>query len=118
MVADGGAAGAVGRALKRTRAMASKWRVRCAKDRLAGFSETGNRGAEAKYGEEAGRRILALLDTPPPGGYANWSGPLIAQAIGDVQFRYVWRFLRAQDRSRGTQVLARQQRSGICGQGG
>jgi hypothetical protein len=32
--------------------------VRYAKDRLADFSETGNCGAEAKYDEETGRRIL------------------------------------------------------------
>ena len=55
MAADGAATRAIGRALKCTTGTASKWRVRYAKDRLAGFSETGNRGAEAKYGEEAGR---------------------------------------------------------------
>ena len=32
---------------------------------------------------------------PPPAGYANWSGPLIAKALGDVHVQYVWRFLRA-----------------------
>ena len=95
MAADGAATRAIGRALKCTTGTASKWRVRYAKDRLAGFSETGNRGAEAKYGEEAGRRILAVLDTMPPDGYANWSGPLIANALGDVHVQYVWRFLRA-----------------------
>ncbi len=95
MAADGAATRAIGRALKCTTGTASKWRVRYAKDRLAGFSETGNRGAEAKYGEEAGRRILAVLDTTPPDGYANWSGPLIANALGDVHVQYVWRFLHA-----------------------
>jgi transposase-like protein len=95
MAADGAATRAIGRALGCTTGTASKWRVRYAKDRLAGFSETGNRGAEAKYGEEAGRRILAVLDTMPPDGYANWSGPLIAKALGDVHVQYVWRFLRA-----------------------
>jgi transposase len=95
MAADGAATRAIGRALGCTTGTASKWRVRYAKDRLAGFSEIGNRGAEAKYGEEAGRRILAVLDTPPPDGWANWSGPLIAKALGDVHVQYVWRFLRA-----------------------
>src|ERR1700751_4968357 len=95
MAAAGAAPRAIGRALRCTTGTASKWRVRYAKDRLAGFSETGNRGAEAKYGEEAGRRILALLDTMAPEGYANWSGPLIAKALGDVHVQYVWRFLRA-----------------------
>ena len=95
MAADGAATRAIARAMGCTIGTASKWRVRYAKDRLAGFSEVGARGAAAKYGEEAGRRILAVLDTAPPEGYANWSGPLIARALGDVHVQYVWRFLRA-----------------------
>ena len=95
MAADGAATRAIGRALGCTTGTASKWRVRYAKDRLAGFSETGNRGAKAKYGIEADRRILALLDTVPPKGYANWTGSLIAGALGDVHVQQVWRFLRA-----------------------
>jgi hypothetical protein len=35
-------------------------------ERLAGFDETGNRGASPKFGPETGRRILVLLDTKPP----------------------------------------------------
>ena len=94
MAADGAATRAIGRALGCTTGTASKWRVRYARDRLAGFSETGNRGAKAKYGTETDRRILALLDTAPPNGYASWSGPLIAKALGDAHVQYVWRFLR------------------------
>ena len=30
----------------------------------------------------------------PPEGYANWTGPLVAKALGDVNVQYVWRFLR------------------------
>jgi len=71
---------AIGRALGCTTGRASKWRVRYAKNRLAGFSEVGDRGAEAKYGKETDRRILTLLDAAPPKGYANWTGPLIAKA--------------------------------------
>jgi transposase len=95
MAADGVATRAIGRALGCTTGTASKWRVRYARDRLAGFSEVGHRGAEAKYGIETDRRILGLLDTPPPEGHASWSGPLIAKALGDVHVQYVWRFLRA-----------------------
>jgi hypothetical protein len=36
-----------------------------------------------------------VLDTATPDGCANWSGPLIAKALGDVHVQYVWRFLRA-----------------------
>jgi transposase len=95
MAAEGAATRTIGRALGCTTGTASKWRVRYAKDRLAGFSETGNRGAKAKYGIDAGRRILALLDTAPPEGCANWTGPLIAKALGDVHVQQIWRFLRA-----------------------
>jgi hypothetical protein len=40
------------------------------------------------------KRILVLLETPPPAGYARWTGPLLAKALGDVDVQYVWRFLR------------------------
>ena len=56
---------------------APKWRVRYARDRLAGLSEAGDRGAKAKYGREHQESIPAMLDRPPPGGYANWTAPLL-----------------------------------------
>ena len=43
-----------------------------------------------------GRRILAVLERPPPAGFARWTGPLIAAELGDVHEQHVWRFLRAQ----------------------
>lgn len=53
-------------------------------------------GPAPKYDSATGRRILALLDEPPPNGYAHWTGPLLAEALGDVHEQQVWRFLRAQ----------------------
>ena len=44
--------------------------------------ETGDRGAEPKYTAETGKRILALLDQPPPKGFARWSGSLLAEGLG------------------------------------
>ena len=96
LAADGLASRAIGRAVGCTPGTASKWRVRYAKDRLAGLSETGDRGAEPRYGSAHDRRILALLDQPPPAGYANWSAPLLARELGDIHEQYIWRFLRAQ----------------------
>ena len=87
---------AIGRTVRCTTGTASKWRVRYAEKRLAGLDETGDRGAEPKYTAATGKRILALLDQPPPAGYARWSGPLLAAALGDVDVQYVWRFLRGQ----------------------
>ena len=63
---------------------ASKWRVRFAANRMAGLSETGDRGAESKYGPEHGKRILAVLDQPPPAGYSNWTAPLLARELVDI----------------------------------
>jgi transposase len=96
LAADGLASRAIARAVGCTPGTASKWRVRYAKDRLAGLSEAGDRGAEPRYGSEHDRRILALLDQPPPGGYANWSAPLLARELGDIHEQYIWRFLRTQ----------------------
>ena len=73
-----------------------RWRVRYARDRLAGLSEVGDRGAKAKYGPEHQQRILAMLDRAPPAGYANWTAPLLGRELGDIHGQYIWRFLRAQ----------------------
>jgi transposase len=86
----------ISRRLRCTIGTASKWRVRYARDRLAGLSEVGDRGAEAKYGTEHQQRILAMLDRAPPAGYANWTAPLLARELGDIHEQYIWRFLRAQ----------------------
>lgn len=96
LAADGMATRAVARAVGCTTGTTSKWRVRYAEKRLAGLVETGDRGAEPRYTAETGRRILSVLDGLPPPGYARWTAPLIAKALGDVHEQYVWRFLRAQ----------------------
>jgi len=74
----------------------SCWRRRFADERLAGLEDKERPGPTPKYGAETGRRILAVLDQPPPRGFARWSGPLIAAALGDVHEQQVWRVLRAQ----------------------
>ena len=74
----------------------SLWRGRYAREGLAGLAEKPRPGPPAKYGAETGRRILAVLDRPPPAGFARWTGPLIAAELGDVSAQHVWRVLRAQ----------------------
>src|SRR4051794_7176772 len=95
LAADGHSSRAIARAVHCTPGTASKWRVRFAHHRMAGLKETGRRGAERKYGPAHDRRILALLDRPPPLGYANWTAPLMARDLGDIHEQYIWRFLRA-----------------------
>jgi len=74
----------------------SNWRRRFADYGLEGLKEKRRSGRKPIYGKVANKRILALLDKPPPEGYARWSGPLLAEALGDVDVQYVWRFLRGQ----------------------
>lgn len=97
LAAEGMATRAIGREAGCTTGTASKWRVRYAERRLAGLDETGQRGNGPKYTAGTDKRILAVLDSPVPEGFARWTGPLIANALGDVGVQYVWRFLRAQN---------------------
>ncbi len=41
-------------------------------------------GKKPIYGKATNKRILALLDKPPPRGYGRWTGPLLAKALADV----------------------------------
>ena len=96
LAASGKGSREIAREVRCTPGTASKWRVRYARDRVAGLSESGDRGAEPKYGPEHGRRILAALDRAPPAGYSNWTGPLLARELVNIHEQYIWRFLRAQ----------------------
>ena len=72
----------------------SNWRRRFAEEGLAGLKDRPRRSREPLYGPATNKRILAVLDRPPRPGHARRTGPLVAQALGDVDVEYVWRFLR------------------------
>src|SRR5436190_15175871 len=72
----------------------SNWRRRFAERGLGGLKDHPRAGKTPIYGKATNKRILALLEKPPPQGYARWTGPLLAKALGDVDVQYVWRFLR------------------------
>jgi transposase len=72
----------------------SNWRRRFADEGLAGLQDRPKPGKTPIYTKATDRRILALLGKPPPEGFARWTGPLLAKALGDVDVQYVWRFLR------------------------
>ena len=38
--------------------------------------------------------MLAVLEEPPPKGYAQWNGRRVAERLGDVSRDQVWRILR------------------------
>src|SRR6266849_9757263 len=73
-----------------------EWRRRFADHGLDGLKEKRRPGKKPIYGKATNKRILSLLDRPPPKGYARWTGPLLAEALGNVGVQYIWRFLRAQ----------------------
>jgi transposase len=75
-------------------ARVSKWRQRFAAGRLNGLGDAARPGKPATYGEQTERRVLRLLDEPPPEGYSQWNGRLLAEALGDVSADQVWRILR------------------------
>jgi transposase len=97
MAAEGLATRAIARDLGTMPRTVSLWRIRFAEAGLAGLADQPRPGgrSSAKYDETTDRRILAVLDGPPPAGYGRWTGGLVAEALGDVSDQYVWRFLRA-----------------------
>lgn len=75
-------------------ARVSKWRQRFAEGRLNAWSDATRPGKPQTYSEETQPRVLRLLDQPPPDGYAQWNGRLLAEALGEVSDDHVWRILR------------------------
>jgi transposase len=96
LAAGGLASRAIARELDCSRGVVSKWRTRFAAARLVGLADRPRSGKPKTYDASADRRILVVLDGPPPEGFARWTAPLIARALGDVSDQHVWRFLRAQ----------------------
>jgi transposase len=73
----------------------SLWRHRYADQGLEGLQDKPRPGKQPIYTKATDKRILRLLDKPPPEGFARWTGPLLAGALGDVDVQYAWRFLRS-----------------------
>jgi len=73
----------------------SLWRHRYADHGLEGLQDKPRPGKRPIYTKATDKRILRLLDKPPPEGFARWTGPLLADALVDVDVQYVWRFLRS-----------------------
>ena len=72
----------------------SKWRRRFLEQGIAGLFDLSRSGKPPRYNEATGQRILNVLDTDPPKGFARWNGPLVAKELGDVNVHQVWRVLR------------------------
>src|SRR4030095_15333324 len=62
-------------------ARVAKWRVRFARNRLAGLQDDPRpgRAEHLRYPQETTERILNQLNKPPPRGYSSWNGELVAR---------------------------------------
>ena len=96
LAAEGRSTRAIAKTVETMPRTVSLWRGRYAREGLAGLADKPRPGPPPKYDVETGRRVLAVLDRPPPAGFARWTGPLIAAELGDVHEQQVWRILRAQ----------------------
>ena len=58
----------------------SRWRQRYADQGLEGLQDKPRPGKQPIYTKATDKRILKLLDKPPPEGFVRWTGPLLAEA--------------------------------------
>jgi transposase len=94
LAAEGRSTRSIAKAVGVQPRIVSLWRHRYAEEGLEGLEDKPRPGKKPIYTKATDRRILRLLDKPPPAGFARWSGPLLAAALCDVDVQYVWRFLR------------------------
>lgn len=94
LAADGLSTRAIAKEVGVQPRIVSRWRHRYADHGLAGLEDKPRPGKEPLYTSATDKRILELLDKPPPAGFGRWTGPLLAQVLGDVDVQYVWRCLR------------------------
>ena len=70
-----------------------KWRQRFVRAGLRGLRDAPRPGAQRQYDDTFRKRILSVLEEPPPVGQATWDGPAVARAVGG-SVHAVWRVLR------------------------
>lgn len=84
----------IARKLKTRATTVSKWRKRFAEKRMDAIKDALRSGAPAKYDNKTLNRVLKVLDSKPPQGYARWNGRLVADTLKDVSKHHVWRMLK------------------------
>lgn len=94
LAADGLSTRAIAKEVGVQPRIVSLWRHRYADHGLDGLKDKPRPGKKPLYTPATDKRILGLLDTAPPAGFARWTGPLLAVALEDVDVQYVWRCLR------------------------
>ena len=96
LAAAGATTSAIAQQLETPPSRVSKWRLRFAEQRLAGLIDRPRPGKPARYDQATRKRILTMLDKPPPEGHATWTGRLLAEALDEVSKHQVWRVLKRQ----------------------
>jgi len=80
------------------------WRNRYIEIGLDGLLDKPRSGRPAKYDKAFRDKILKLIGTKPPKGYATWDGPLLAKEL-DVPADAVWSILRKEGYSLTTSSM-------------
>ena len=93
MADEGEGTNAIAEKLEVRPATVSKWRLRFARLGGGGPKEAPRPRQKRRYLPDDEKRVLQTLDQPPPSGYAQWNGSLVAQALS-LPAHYVWRVLR------------------------
>src|SRR5450631_887951 len=71
----------------------SKWRKNFAFWGSKGLFDRSRSGKPVTYDDAFRKRVLALLEQPPPAGMSHWDGPAVAEKLGSSVYA-VWRVLR------------------------
>jgi transposase len=79
LLAEGCSTRAIAKTVGMQPRIVSHWRHRFTDEGLAGLEDKPRPGKKPIYMQATGKRILALLDKPPPAGFARWNGPLLAR---------------------------------------
>ena len=69
------------------------WRRRFDREGLTGLADRPRSGKPQRYGADFRKKVLAVLETPPPKGQAGWDGPAVARHL-KTSVHAVWRVLR------------------------
>ncbi len=69
------------------------WRQRCIEKGLDGLMDKPRSGRPAIYGDDLRNKVLKLIGTQPPKGFATWDGPLLAKEL-KVPTDAIWGILR------------------------
>ncbi|MCS3765651.1 transposase [Bradyrhizobium centrosematis] len=94
LAADGRSTRPFAKELRVQPRIVSLWRHRYADHGLEGLQDKLRPRKQPICTNATDERILKQLGKPAPRGFARGTGPLLAEALGDVDVQYVWRFLR------------------------